>query len=141
MKSSNPAPWPAIAIMVSLLLTAAALNVWADRVGPSWPTTSPATSSAQASAPSPKYHYKAREEVTGAYIFTAGTPTALTAGWATMPAGEHRPAWYAYGPATDQLTIESTSTVTKIVWTLPDGSQRIQQGDLTYYDPETGIYE
>lgn len=150
MKITHPAPWPAIAIMVSLLLTAAALNAWADRVGPSWPATAPATTSAkteqnsaspQASAPSPKYHYKAREEVTGAYIFTAGTLTALTAGWATMPAGEHRPAWYAYGPATDQLTIESTSTVTKIVWILPDGSQRIQQGDLTYYNPETGINE
>lgn len=103
------------------------------------PASAPETPTPTASAPaqpSPKYHYRAREEVTGAYIFTTGTPTALTPDWATMPAGEHRPAWYAHGPATTQLTIESTAPVTKIVWILPDGSQRIQVGDLTYYNPE-----
>lgn len=101
------------------------------------PASAPAPASAEVGAtPATKYQYTSREEVTGAYIFTAGTPTALTPDWATMPAGEHRPAWYAYGPATDQLTIESTATVTKIVWILPDGSQRIQVGDLTYYNPE-----
>lgn len=99
--------------------------------------TEPAPASAEVGAtPAPKYHYTSREEVTGAYIFTTGTPTALTPDWATMPAGEHRPAWYAHGPATTQLTIESTAPVTKIVWTLPDGSQRVQEGDLTYYNPE-----
>lgn len=102
--------------------------------------TAPAPASAEVGAtptpPSPKYQYTSREEVTGAHIFTAGTATALTQGWATMPAGENRPAWYTYGLATTQLTIESTAPVTKIVWTLPDGSQRVQEGDLTYYNPE-----
>lgn len=91
--------------------------------------------------PAPKYHYHARETVIGAYITTDGQPTALTDGWATTPASEAAGTWYAYGSATDPLTIESTSTVTRIVWVLPDGSQRVQEGDLTYYNPETGEYE
>lgn len=147
----SPALWGAITFMLALIITAAVLNAWADWVGPSWPTTSQATGSAiepaktaqsskstQASAPSPKYIYQPRETVTGAYITTDGQPTALTDGWATTPASEAAGTWYAYGSATDTLTIESTSTVTRIVWVLPDGSQRIQEGDLTYYDPEEG---
>lgn len=152
--TKNPAPWGAIAIMLALIITAAALNAWADRVGPSWPATSQTTESAtvpaktaqssvstQVSTPSPKYIYQPRETVTGAYITTDGQPTALTDGWATTPASEAAGTWYAYGSATDTLTIESTSTVTRIVWVLPDGSQRVQEGDLTYYNPETGEYE
>lgn len=146
-----PAPWGAIAAMLALIITAAVLNAWADRVGPSWPATSQATETAtepaktaqssastQASAPSPKYIYQPRETVTGAYITTDGQPTALTNGWATTPASEAAGTWYAYGSATDTLLISSTATVTRIVWVLPDGSQRVQEGDLTYYDPEEG---
>ena len=50
---------------------------------------------------------------------------------------------YKHGQKTqeDPLTIEATATVTRIVWILPDGSQRVQEGDLTYYNPETGTYE
>lgn len=95
---------------------------------------------AQVSAPSPKYHYHAREPVIGAYITTDGQPTALADGWATNPTGtEH--IWYANGEETSELVISSTKTVRRIVWVLPDGSQRVQVGDLTYYDPETGTYE
>lgn len=90
--------------------------------------------------PSPKFHYTPRETVTGAYITTDGQPTVLTDGWATGPTPtEH--IWYAHGTATDTLVISSTKTVTRIVWVLPDGSQRVQKGDLTYYNPETGTYE
>lgn len=120
---------PALALLAGCVSTAPASAPEA--------TETPAPASAEVGAtPAPKYQYTSREEVTGAHIFTTGTPTALTPDWATMPAGEHRPAWYAHGPATTQLTIESTAPVTKIVWILPDGSQRIQQGDLTYYNPE-----
>lgn len=149
--TKNPAPWGAIAVMLALIITAVVLNAWADRVGPSWPATSQATesatepaktaqssASAQVSTLSPKYIYQPRETVTGAYITTDGQPTALTDGWATTPASEAAGTWYAYGSATDTLTIESTATVTRIVWVLPDGSQRVQEGDLTYYDPEEG---
>ena len=90
--------------------------------------------------PAPKYHYHARETVTGAYITTKGTPRAERQGWATGPTGTEG-TWYANGDATDTLLISSTATVTKIVWILPDGSQRVQEGDLTYYNPETGTYE
>lgn len=120
-----------------LILAALAVLVIAPLAHPTPPDTpTQAPTPAVGVAPAPKYHYTSREEVTGAYIFTTGTPTALTPDWATMPAGEHRPAWYAHGPATTQLTIESTAPVTKIVWILPDGSQRMQEGDLTYYNPE-----
>lgn len=150
----SPAPWGAIAAMLALIITAAALNAWADRVGPSWPATSQATEpamepaktvqsseSAQASAPSPKYHYYSREPVIGAYITTAGTPRVERNGWAAMPAGGTETIWYASGDEADELLISSTAVVSRIVWVLPDGSQRVQEGDLTYYDPETGIYE
>lgn len=149
----SPAPWGAIAAMLALIITAAGLNAWADRVGPSWPATSQATDvatepaktaqsseSAQASTPSPKFHYHAREPVTGAYITTDGQPTALADGWATGPTPTEG-IWYANGSVTDALLISSTKTVTRIVWVLPDGSQRVQEGDLTYYNPETGTYE
>lgn len=102
--------------------------------------TAQSNESAQVSTPLSKYIYRARETVTGAYITTTGTPTALTDGWATSPTTAEG-TWYAYGTATDTLTIEATATVTKIVWILPDGSQRVQKGDLTYYNPETGTYE
>lgn len=91
--------------------------------------------------PAPKFHYTSREPVTGAYITTTGTPRAERDGWATGPAGGTENIWYANGEATDALLISSTKTVTRIVWVLPDGSQRVQEGDLTYYNPETGIYE
>lgn len=101
--TKRPAPWPAIAIMLALLITAAVLNAWAERVGPSWPATPQTTEaatepaktaqsseSAQVSIPSPKFHYYSREPVTGAYITTTGTPTALTDGWATTPTTNQR---------------------------------------------------
>lgn len=90
--------------------------------------------------PAPKFHYTSRETVIGAYITTNGTPRAERNGWATGPTNTEG-TWYANGTATDHLIIEATATVTRIVWILPDGSQRIQEGDLTYYNPETGIYE
>lgn len=103
--------------------------------------TEPAPTTHQVGAtPAPKFHYHARETVTGAYITTDGQPTVLTDGWATGPTSTEG-VWYANGAATDHLTIESTATVTRIVWILPDGSQRVQEGDLTYYNPETGTYE
>lgn len=106
--------------------------------------TEPAPTTHQVGAtpapPSPKYHYHAREPVIGAYITTKGTPRAERNGWSTGPTGTET-IWYANGEATDALLISSTATVTRIVWVLPDGSQRIQQGDLTYYDPETGEYQ
>ena len=88
----------------------------------------------------PKYHYHARETVIGAYITTDGTPRAERNGWATGPTGTES-IWYANGNPTDTLLISSTATVTRIVWVLPDGSQRVQEGDLTYYNPETGEYQ
>ncbi|WP_237205749.1 hypothetical protein [Rothia nasimurium] len=149
--TKSPAPWPAIAIMLGLIITAAVLNAWADRVGPSWPATSqtaqPATEpaktaqsseAAQVRTPSMKFHYYSREPVIGAYITTKGTPRAERNGWSTGPAGGTETTWYANGEATDHLLISSTRTVTRIVWVLPDGSQRVQEGDLTYYNPEEG---
>lgn len=147
----SPAPWPAIAIMLALIIAAAALNAWADRVGPSWPDTPQATEAAtepaktaqsseaaQVRTPSMKFHYYSREPVIGAYITTGGTPRAELDGWSTGPAGGTEHIWYASGEETDSLLISSTKTVTRIVWVLPDGSQRIQVGDLTYYNPEEG---
>lgn len=151
--AKSPAPWPAIIIMLGLIITAAALNAWADRVGPSWPDTSQATEAAtepaktaqsseaaQASAPSMKFHYTSREPVIGAYITTDGTPRAERDGWSTGPTSTET-IWYANGKETDELVIVSTRTVSRIVWVLPDGSQRVQEGDLTYYSPETETYE
>ncbi|WP_237196887.1 hypothetical protein [Rothia nasimurium] len=91
--------------------------------------------------PAPKFHYTSREPVIGAYITTDGTPRAELDGWATGPAGGTENIWYANGKETEALLISSTATVTRIVWVLPDGSQRIQVGDLTYYNPETGEYQ
>ena len=90
--------------------------------------------------PTPKFHYTSREPVIGAYITTNGTPRAERDGWSTGPTGTET-IWYANGQETDALLISSTSTVTRIVWVLPDGSQRIQEGDLTYYNPETGEHQ
>lgn len=112
------------------------------------PASAPATESAPASVevgatpapPAPKYHYTSREPVTGAYITTNGTPRAERDGWSTGPTSTET-IWYANGDEAEALLISSTATVTKIVWILPDGSQRVQEGDLTYYNPETGIYE
>lgn len=112
-------------------------------VYPTQPET-PAPASVEVGAtpaqPTPKYHYTSRETVTGAYITTKGTPRAERNGWATGPTGTEG-IWYAHGDATCALLISSTATVTRIVWILPDGSQRVQEGDLTYYNPETGNYE
>lgn len=103
-------------------------------------TPTPTQVRATPAPPSPKYHYHARETVTGAYITTTGTPRAERDGWSTGPTGTET-IWYANGKETDELVISSTKTVSRIVWVLPDGSQRVQEGDLTYYNPETGIYE
>lgn len=103
--------------------------------------TAPAPASAEVGAtPAPKYHYTSREPIIGAYITTDGTPRAERNGWSTGPTNTEG-IWYANGDEADTLLISSTSTVTRIVWVLPDGSQRVQEGDLTYYNPETGIYE
>ncbi|WP_237185508.1 hypothetical protein [Rothia nasimurium] len=114
--------------------------------------TSPASAPATESAPAPvagatpkpkppmKFHYTSREPVIGAYITTDGTPRAELDGWSTGPTGTEG-IWYANGKETDELLISSTKTVTRITWVLPDGSQRIQVGDLTYYNPETGEYQ
>lgn len=152
--AKSPAPWPAIAIMLGLIITAAVLSSWADRVGPSWPATSQATEpatvpaktaqsseAAQAGTPSMKFHYYSREPVIGAYITTAGTPRVERNGWSTGPAGGTETIWYASGEETNELLISSTATVTRIVWVLPDGSQRVQEGDLTYYNPEEGPHQ
>lgn len=127
-----------------VLLPALALLAGCVGTAPAPADTEPAPTTHQVGAtpapPSPKYHYHARETVTGAYITTDGQPTALTDGWATGPTNAEG-TWYANGDATDTLIISSTATVTKIVWVLPDGSQRIQEGDLTYYNPETGEHQ
>lgn len=110
------------------------------------PASAPAvTESAPApvvgATPTPKYQYTAREQVTGVYIFTEPQPTLDSDGWAIFPPTDTAPAWYAHGPATDTLTVTTREPITKLVWVLPDGSQRVQEGDLTYYNPETGTYE
>lgn len=84
------------------------------------------------------FAYTPREPVIGAYITTTGTPTARADGWATNPADKQKGIWYANGPETTSLTITANEPATQIIWVLPDGSQRVQEGDLTYYDPETG---
>ncbi|MBF0807930.1 hypothetical protein E4U03_04765 [Rothia nasimurium] len=104
------------------------------------PAPAPVVGATPKPKPAPKFHYTSREPVIGAYITTNGTPRAERAGWSTGPTSTEG-TWYAHGTATDALLISSTATVTRIVWVLPDGSQRVQQGDLTYYNPETGIYE
>lgn len=130
-------PWGLVVLAVLAMLAGVTM---AHPTQPETPAPTTHQVGATPAQPSPKYHYHSRETVTGAYITTDGTPTALADGWATGPTGTEG-IWYANGTATDHLTIEATATVTRIVWVLPDGSQRVQEGDLTYYNPETGIYE
>lgn len=104
------------------------------------PAPAPVAGATPKPKPSPKFHYYSREPVIGAYITTDGTPRAERDGWSTGPTGTEG-IWYASGEETDALLISSTKTVRHIVWVLPDGSQRVQEGDLTYYNPETGVYE
>lgn len=141
--TSSTTPWAVIAFMLALLLGGCVTTHPANN-DPN-PDT-PATPQKATPAPSPthsmtpptvKYIYTSREPVIGAYITTEGTPRAEQTGWSTLPAGSAENIWYANGTATDSLHISSTAIVTQIVWVLPDGSQRIQKGDLTYYDPET----
>ncbi len=132
-------------VLLPVLLLLGGCVGTAPAASPEKPANEPAPTTHQVGAtpkpkPSMKFHYTSRETVTGAYITTDGQPTALTDGWATNPTPtEH--IWYAHGTATDTLLISSTKTVTKIVWVLPDGSQRVQKGDLTYYNPETGEHQ
>lgn len=130
-------PWGLVVFAVLAMLAVVAL---AHPAQPE-PATAPASVEAGATPkPSPKYHYTSREPVIGAYITTDGTPRAERDGWSTGPTGTEG-IWYANGNPTDALLISSTKTVTRIVWVLPDGSQRVQEGDLTYYSPETGEYQ
>lgn len=129
-------PWGLVVFAVLAMLAVVAL---AHPAQPE-PATAPAPVVGATPKPSPKFHYYSREPVIGAYITTNGTPRAELDGWSTGPTGTEG-IWYANGQETDALLISSTATVTKIVWALPDGSQRVQEGDLTYYNPETGINE
>lgn len=131
-------PWGLVVFAVLAMLAVVAL---AHPAQPE-PATAPApvAGATPKPKPSPKFHYTSREPVIGAYITTKGTPRAERDGWATGPTSTET-IWYANGEETDALLISSTATVTRIVWVLPDGSQRVQVGDLTYYNPETGVYE
>lgn len=104
------------------------------------PAPAPVAGATPKPKPAPKFHYTSREPVIGAYITTKGTPRAEHDGWSTGPTGTEN-IWYANGQEVDELLISSTKTVARIVWVLPDGSQRVQEGSLTYYNPETGLYE
>lgn len=104
------------------------------------PAPAPVVGATPKPKPPMKFYYYSREPVIGAYITTKGTPRAERDGWSTGPTSTEN-IWYANGEETDELVISSTKTVTRIVWVLPGGSQRIQEGDLTYYNPETGVYE
>lgn len=126
-------PWGLVVFAVLTMLVGVTL------AHPTQPEPTPTTHQVGAT-PSPKYHYTSRETVTGAYITTTGTPRAERDGWATGPTGTET-IWYANGKETDELLISSTKTVSRIVWVLPDGSQRVQEGDLTYYNPETGEHQ
>ena len=127
-------PWGLVVLAVLALLAVVAL------AHPTQPETPAPTTHQVGATPSPKFHYTSREPVIGAYITTDGQPTALADGWATGPTSTEG-IWYANGDEAKAMLISSTATVTRIVWVLPDGSQRGQEGDLTYYNPETGIYE
>ncbi len=142
-KTASSTPWAVIALMLALLLggcvtTHPANNDPAPGTSTTPQKTKPAPSPTRTKTPpTVKYIYTSREPVIGVYITTKGTPRAEQSGWSTTPAGGTDSIWYANGAATDSLRISSTAIVTRIVWVLPDGSQRIQEGDLTYYDPET----
>lgn len=124
---------PALALLAGCVGTAPAS-------APAVTASAPAPVAGATPKPAPKFHYTSREPVIGAYITTKGTPRAEHDGWSTGPTGTEG-IWYANGQETGELVISSTSTVSRITWVLPDGSQRVQEGSLTYYNPETGIYE
>lgn len=130
-----------LALIAGLFITGTACMVLASVVQEKSDTTPALDNSPKCSAPA-KDLYVSREKVTGAYITTTGTPTAHTVAydskWATTDVPNDKGIWYAYGPATNNLLITSTEKITRITWELPDGSQRVQEGDLTYYAPETG---
>lgn len=126
----------ALAVVAGLFITGIACAVLTSVV-----QEKSARSASHSQAPTARpavFAYTPREPVTGAYITTTGTPTARADGWATTPADKQKGIWYAHGPETASLTITAGEPVTRIIWVLPDGAQRVQEGDLTYYDPETG---
>ena len=92
------------------------------------------------------YQYHAREPVTGAYVVTQ-SPAVVRAdegGWSSNSESlsDHSNLYYLSGPADTAfntetfLTVRASEPVLQITWVLPDGSQRVQRGDLTYYNPE-----
>lgn len=92
------------------------------------------------------YEYHAREPVTGAYVVTQ-SPAVVRAdegGWSSNSdsLSDHSNLYYIFGPADTAfstetfLTVRASEPVLQITWVLPDGSQRVQRGDLTYYNPE-----
>lgn len=92
------------------------------------------------------YEYHAREPVTGAYVVTQ-SPAVVRAdegGWSSNSESlsDHSNLYYLFGPADTAfntetfLTVQASEPVLQITWVLPDGSQRVQRGDLTYYNPE-----
>lgn len=92
------------------------------------------------------YQYHAREPVVGAYVVTQ-SPAVVRAdegGWSSNSESlsDHSNLYYLFGPADTAfntetfLTVQASEPVLQITWVLPDGSQRVQRGDLTYYNPE-----
>ena len=92
------------------------------------------------------YQYHAREPVVGAYVVTQ-SPAVVRAdegGWSSNSESlsDHSNLYYLSGPADTAfntetfLTVQASEPVLQITWVLPDGSQRVQRGDLTYYNPE-----
>lgn len=126
----------ALALITGLFITGIACAVLAGVVQQKSSGSAPPSSLVPTVRPT-VFTYKARQPVTGAYITTTGTPTARADGWATNPSDKEKGIWYAHGPDTASLTITADEPATQIIWVLPDGSQRVQEGDLTYYDPET----
>lgn len=92
------------------------------------------------------YEYHAREPVVGAYVVTQ-SPAVVRAdegGWSSNSESlsDHSNLYYLFGPSDTAfntetfLTVQASEPVLQITWVLPDGSQRVQRGDLTYYNPE-----
>lgn len=127
-------------VLLPVLLLLGGCVGTAPAAAPAATESAPAPVAGATPKPTPKFHYTSREPVIGAYITTKGTPRAERDGWSTGPTGTET-IWYANGEETSELVISSTKTVSRIVWVLPDGSQRVQEGSLTYYNPETGEYQ
>lgn len=95
------------------------------------------------------YEYHAREPVVGAYV-TTQSPAVVRAdegGWSSNSESlsDNSNLYYIFGPSDTAfntetfLTVKASKPVVQITWVLPDGSQRVQRGDLTYYNPENTI--